>query len=61
VIDIDDDPITRLSADRRDHGHAAGRHVDHLAWKFPPIREHIPAQQIDLNALKPAPLVTERA
>ena len=57
MVDIGNDPIAGLSANRRNHGHAAGRHVYNLAGKFAPVGEHVAAQQIDLHALEAATFV----
>src|SRR5207253_207460 len=59
VIDIGDHALPRLAGDRCLHGNISGRHVYDLTGEFPPIREHVTAQQIDTDALKPASLVIE--
>ena len=61
VIHIGDHPFAGLAADRRDQRHAAGRHVDHLAGKFAPVRQHVAAQEVDADALKPPTFLAERA
>jgi len=54
MIDIGNDAFARLAAHRADDRHAAGRHVEHLAGEFAPVRQHVAAEQIDAHALEAA-------
>ena len=60
MIDIGNHALAETPALRRDHGHAARRHVDHLAGKFPAILKHVAGEQVDLDALVPAMLAARR-
>ena len=51
VIEIGNHPFSDLAGYGRDHGHAAGRHVDDLAWIFPAVFKHEASEYIDLDAL----------
>ena len=57
MIDIGDDALARLAGDRRDQRHAARRHVDDLAGKLAPVRQHVAAEQVDLDALVAAAIL----
>ena len=46
--------------DRRDQRHAARRHVDDLAGKLAAVRQHVAAEQVDLDALVAAAILAER-
>ena len=61
MIDVGDDPFAGLPLDRRDQGHAAGRHIHHLAGEFAPVRQHVAAEEVDPDPLKSAALFAERA
>ena len=60
VVDIGDDPLTRLTGNRRDQSHPAWRHIGHLAWKLAPVSEHISPKQVDLHALMAATFLCQR-
>jgi hypothetical protein len=53
MIGIGDHSFARIAYDRRNHGHAARRYVDHLARKFAAIGQHVASEQVDLDALMP--------
>src|SRR5262249_2552561 len=60
MIDVGDHPLTRLPRDRRDQGHAAGRHVNDLARKLAPVGQHVAAQEVYLDALMAPAFLGER-
>ena len=60
MVDIGDDALADLPADRRDQRHAAGRHVDDLAREFAPVGQHVAAEQVDAHALVPPALLGVR-
>src|SRR5580692_3266541 len=60
MIDIGDDALARRAAHRRDQRHAPRRHVDDLAGKLAAVRQHIAAEQVDLDALMAAAVLAER-
>ena len=61
MIDIGDDAFAGLAAHRRDQGHAAGRHIHDLAGEFPPVGQHVAAEEVDADPLKSPALFAERA
>ena len=60
MIHIGDDALARLAGDRRDQSHPAGRHIDDLAGKLAPIRQHVAPEQIDLHALESPAFLAQR-
>src|ERR1700722_19004591 len=60
VIDIGDDALAGLGARRRHHRHTARRHINDLAWEFAPVRQHVAAEQIDIDPLEAATVLTQR-
>ena len=60
VVDIGNDAIPRRARHGRDQSHATGRHIDDLAGKLAAIRQHIAAEQVDLDALVAAAVLIQR-
>jgi len=60
-VHIGDNAFARLAADGSDHGHAARRHVDHLAGKLPAVCQHIAAKQVDFDTLEAPALCAQRS
>src|SRR5262249_9206824 len=59
MIHIGDNALARRAPDRRDERHAARRHVDDLAGKLAPVRQHIAAHQVDFYTLETAAVLAE--
>src|SRR5579884_1079339 len=60
MVDIGDDALARRAAHRSDQCHAARRHIDDLARKLAAVRQHVAAEQVDLDALMTAAILAER-
>src|SRR6516225_6728911 len=60
VVDIGDNPFTRLAGNRCNQGHSAGRHVGYLARKLTSVGKHIAAKQVDPHALVAATFRSQR-
>ena len=60
MVDVGDDAFARLARDRCIERHASRRHVDHLTRIFPPIRQHVAAEKVNLHALMPPAFLSQR-
>ena len=56
VVDIGDDALADLAAERADEGGVAGRDFEQLAGAFALVGEHAAAEQAELNALEAPPV-----
>ncbi len=60
MVEISHHALADIAGAGRQHGDAARRHVDHLAGKFAPIRQHVASQQMNFHTLKASPLFSGR-
>ena len=54
VVQIGDHAIADIADSGRQQGEATRRHIDDLAGKLAPIRQHVAAEQVNLHPLKAA-------
>ena len=52
MVEIGDHAVADIADAGRQQRQPAGRHVDDLAGKFAPVRQHIAAEQVHLHPLK---------
>jgi hypothetical protein len=52
MIEIGDHALADMAEAGRQHGEAAGGHVDDLARKLAPVCQHIAAEQVDFHPLE---------
>jgi hypothetical protein len=52
MVEIGDHAVADIADAGRQQGEAAGRHIDDLARKLAPVRQHIAAEQVHLDPLE---------
>ena len=56
MVEIGDHAVADIADSGRQQRQPTRRHIDDLARKFAPVRQHVAAEQMHLDALKAPPL-----
>ena len=60
MVEIGDHAVADIADAGRQQGQSTRRHIDDLAGKFAPVRQHVAAQQMDLHPLEAPALFGSR-
>ena len=60
MVEIGDHAVADIADAGRQQGQSARRHIDDLAGKFAPVRQHVAAEQVDFDALEAPSLLGDR-